>query len=263
MPLSNREEDFNALIQEGLRIVSEAQKEGILLRILGGCGLYIRMLNHRIKHDSLFRSMKRVPKDIDFVTYSKYRPKIEDFMMKMGYYADKNVMVLTRSTRHIYHSKEHRWHVDVIFDKAEFCHTINYKGLLEIDSPTVPLAELLLQKMQIVEINEKDLKDIILLLAEYDFGESDDDETINTRRIAKTLAKDWGFYYTFTLNAIKVKKYIEDSKEILLEDKNYLSQKIDTLVKIIENEPKTMKWKMRSIIGAKKKWYKTVEEVFR
>jgi hypothetical protein len=131
---------------------------------------------------------------------------------------------------------------------------------LEVDKPTVPLAELLLQKLQVVNFTEKDLKDAIILILEHEMANGDD-ETINTKRIAELLSDDWGFYYTATTNLKKIKNGV-DRYDILSEKaKEIIRERIDILTKAIEEQPKTMKWKMRSKLGTKVKWYRIVETI--
>ena len=126
-------------------------------------------------------------------------------------------------------------------------------------SDVYPVAELLLEKMQIVNITEKDLKDSVILLAEHDIGDTDN-ETINGKHIASILSKDWGFSYTVTTNLQHVKEYADKSP--LGEADNLLvKQRIARLLDIIEKAPKSLRWTTRARIGTKKKWYQDVEEL--
>jgi hypothetical protein len=129
-----------------------------------------------------------------------------------------------------------------------------------VDYPTIPLAEMLLEKLQIVQLNEKDVKDVIILLREHEVGEGDK-ETINSRYIAKLLSEDWGFYYTATMNLNKIKSLLADYSQLVEYDKELIEDKIDRLINAIENEPKSLGWKMRAKIGTKKQWYRKVEEI--
>jgi hypothetical protein len=44
-------------------------------------------------------------------------------------------------------------------------HVVKFQNRLHVDSPTIPLAELALEKLQIVHLNEKDVKDMLMLFA--------------------------------------------------------------------------------------------------
>jgi hypothetical protein len=251
-------EDFAKEIQ---RIISVADERKVPLRILGGAA--IRM--HCPKYEGLYEKLKRVPKhDMDFVTYGKFRPLTKKLFIDLGYEPYISLMLTGATGRHrqIFNDKEGNKAIDVFLGKLEMCHVIDYSDRLELDSPTVPLAELLLQKLQIVQTNEKDMQDTIILLREHEIGSSDKDE-INANYVAKVLSNEWGFYYTVSLNLPKVKEFMEKYPSLTTEDKKCVAERIDKLHAIIENTPKTLQWKMRARIGPAKKWYNVVEEVQR
>ena len=159
-------------------------------------------------------------------------------------------------------SARNKLHCDVFFDKLEFCHEIPFKGRLEVDEPTVPLAELLLEKMQIVKINEKDIIDSIMLLREHEIGKTDE-ETINGERIAQLCCAEWGLWRTVTMNLDRVAKYTATAEKLQEQDRKNIHSKIDKLLRRIEEEPKSTSWRFRARIGEKRKWYRDVEELSR
>jgi len=168
----------------------------------------------------------------------------------------------TGKNRAIYKDESHNRSVDVFFDKLEMCHTLEFKNRLELDYPTIPLSDLLLQKIQIIKINEKDIKDIIILLREHQVGEFEK-ETVNINYIARLLSKDWGFWYTVTLNLDKTKEFLAEYKNLADADRKDVETKLDNILKRIEDEPKSIQWKLRSKVGTSKKWYTEVEELIR
>jgi len=133
---------------------------------------------------------------------------------------------------------------------------------LEIDHPTISLSDLLLEKLQIVEINEKDIIDCIILFREHEVGE-DDKTTINMKYISKLFSGDWGWWRTGTMNLDKIKHFAEKYDKLTDEDKKIVIERIDKLREAIDKHPKSMGWKMRAKVGDKKKWYRDVEEVIR
>ncbi len=243
------------------RIISAADEMGIPLRIMGGAA--IRM--HCPNHQNLYERLERVPKhDMDFVTYIKFRPYTRKLFVSLGYEPYISLMLTgaTGSHRQIFNDKEGNRAVDVFLDKLEMCHIIDFKDRLEVDRPTVPLAELLLQKLQIIEINEKDVQDTIILLREHEIGNVDRDQ-VNGAYIAKILANEWGFYHTVTVNLGRVREFLNKHKRISKQDKDIVAERINTLQEIIEKEPKTLQWKLRAKVGPSLKWYNIVEEVQR
>jgi hypothetical protein len=162
--------------------------------------------------------------------------------------------------RRIYVSERTDEKVDVFFDKLEMCHTIDLRNRLEVDYPTLSPSDILLEKMQIVKINEKDVKDALVLILEHDIGE-EDRESLNSKYISQFLAKDWGAYYTVTKNLKKLEGLLSQYNVFDNDSKVLISQKIEKLLKVIEEEPKSLKWKMRAKIGTSKKWYRDVDEI--
>ena len=252
---------FNDFSKEIRRIIAVADERKVPLRILGGAA--IRM--HCPKHEGMYERLKRAPKhDMDFVTYSKFRPKTKELFVDLGYEPYISLMLTGATGRHrqIFNDKEGNKAIDVFLGKLEMCHVLDYTGRLELDTPTVPLAELLLQKLQIVQTNEKDIQDVIILLREYDIGKTDKEE-INGDYVAKLLSTEWGFYHTVTLNLPKIKQFMDKYPTLTAEDKKVVSERIDKLQAIIEGTPKTLQWRLRAKVGPAKKWYNAVEEVQR
>jgi hypothetical protein len=169
----------------------------------------------------------------------------------------------------IYHHPKDLYHVDIFFDRLEFSHDVYFgefgRGRLELDYPTIPLADLLLEKLQIHKVNMKDIVDMIVLLYGHEVCSSDR-ECIDSKYIAKVLADDWGFWYDATQNLEKVKtyvsKYVSEGK-LWSDVEVVVKERIDKILKTVEEEPKTDKWLKRAKIGTSKPWYREVEEVIR
>ena len=252
---------FDDFAKEIRRIISLADERKIPLRIMGGAAIRIHCPNK----ETLYERLKRTPKhDMDFVTYGKCRPLTKTLFIDLGYEPYISLMLTGATGRHrqIFNDKEGNKAIDVFLGKLEMCHVIDFTGRLEVDTPTVPLAELLMQKLQIVQTNEKDIQDAIILLIEHDIGH-EDKEQVNADYIAKVLASEWGFSYTVTRNFEKVKEFTQKYDGISGEDKKHVIERIDRLHKIIEETPKTLAWRLRAKAGPAVKWYNVVEEVQR
>jgi len=249
-------------VEKAIQIVKAAQQKSIILRIMGAVAFRVHTPELADLHGRLNRLNDSTSEftDLDLVTYGKYNQKLEAFFNSLDYLADEHAkyQIHVWAQRHFYHDTTGRFKIDVFFDKLEMSHTIDFKNRLEMDSPTIPLAELLLEKMQIVQINEKDIKDAIVILLGHEIAEDDNDH-INGDYIASLLANDWGLWYTTTTNLDKVKAF--SSKYDLSEtEKATVASRIGTLSKLIQDYPKGAKWKMRARIGPKRKWYRDVEE---
>lgn len=265
-------------IEEGVRIVNEAEKRGYIIRILGG--LAIRL--HSKDHEKFAINIGRIGgaefkgqeySDIDFISYDKYRKKLTKFFTEeLNYIKRRATLSTAASIRQIYFHPQGWFYIDVFYDKLVVAnHPIDFRGRLELDKPTVPVTELLLEKIQIWEaFSEKDLKDILILLRSHDISERDEREKINGKYIARILSNDWGFWYTATTNLKKTRMIIDklnkyqnevniDPSKITEEDINIINSRIDKLLEMINEEPKTFGWRMRAKIGTRKRWYQPVE----
>jgi hypothetical protein len=239
---------------EARRVLRAAEDRGITLRLIGALAINL----HCKKYAELRSILGREFSDIDFVAYSKDYEKIRRLFPELGYREEPMITVLVKN-RLLYYDDANNRHSDVFLDQLEFCHNIPFKKRLEVDYPTLPLAELFLSKAQIVNINEKDLKDLIMMLREHEVGENDAD-TINAKRIAQLCADDWGLWKTSMLNFDKFKEYVSEC-QLTKEDKQDVISKINRIIEYIDKEPKSMRWKFRSKIGERKQWYKKVEEI--
>lgn len=243
--------------QELKRLLTASEEAGVTLRVIGS----LAFQTHCPTYGYLQAAMGRAYTDIDFAGYSKERNSVRDFMTGMGYEEDREVTIVTEGARMIFEKTSSSLHVDVFFDKLDFCHVISWKDdRLGADSPTIPLAEMLLEKMQIVEINEKDIIDTIMLLLEHPLG-STDDETINIELIAHLCANDWGLWRTTTMNLDKVRRLAEGYSVLTDEFKSHISKQVETALHRIEEEPKPLAWRLRDRVGDRVKWYKDVDEV--
>jgi len=252
-------------IDRAAHIVQSAQDRGIVLRIMGAVAFRIHTPNLAGLHTRLNRLNNHSTEftDLDLVTYGKFNQKLEAFFTSVGYQADEHAkyQIHVWAQRHFYHDASQQFKIDVFFDKLEMSHTIDFRDRLELDSPTIPLAELLLEKMQIVQINEKDLKDAIILLLGHEIGDDDHDH-INAEYVSSLLSGDWGFYYTTVTNLEKVKLFSAKYEQLSDAEKSDISEKVGLLLKRIDERPKSTKWKIRAKVGTKRKWYTDVEERF-
>jgi len=245
-------------LDEVHRILDAAKAEDVLLRLLGSLAFHL----HCPKFSYMQGLLGRTFTDIDFASYRKESSRITELFTELGYQYDVRVRALFGSRLVFFDMSGTSRHCDVFLDKLEFCHDVVFQDRLEVDNPTVPLAELLLEKMQIVKLNQKDAIDTIMLLREHQIGGSDDD-TINGDYIARLTARDWGLWRTFTINLENVGKMAQTLEKLSEEDEKDVNMKIKALRARIENEPKTRGWKIRSQIGERRKWYRDVDELLR
>ncbi len=246
-------------IDEAINLVEEAAKKRLLLRVMGGMAIYMHSKEYETLWRNLARLGTRVFTDIDFVAYGKQRNELYDFFQKRGYKTDPRFLYQFGKTRHIFFGGRVPM-VEIFYDQLEMNHTVPYSGRLEVDSPTTPIGELMCQKLQVVKINEKDIKDLIVLIRAHDVG-MDDQDRINMKVFNFVdMFNEWGWYYTATMNLNKVKKFANDYPQLSSEDKDIVGKRVDRLLAYIEEQPKSFKWRMRSKVGTKTMWYNPVED---
>jgi hypothetical protein len=246
------------LEDEMQRLVSEAQKSGIFLRLVGG--LAVKMHCNRAPHRALTRSYP----DIDFVTDKHGALKLEPFLAGMGYTPNKTFNTLSGDHRQLYYDTEKNRQIDIFIGDFHMCHHIPLTGRLHVEPLTIPLAELFLTKAQIVQLNRKDVLDLLALVLDHEMGPYDE-ETINTAVISALCAKDWGLYTTVTMTIQKLRDFMARGEAELLTDdlKAQVNDRLTTLQLAMDDAPKPMAWKIRARVGTRVPWFDEVEEVQR
>jgi hypothetical protein len=204
--------------------------------------------------------MGRAYTDIDFAAYHRQTKEIQGLLSGLGYKEDREVFIVSEGGRAIFEKPGIGIHLDVFYEKLAFSHVIYWNNRLEIDNPSIPLAEMLLEKMQIYQINEKDIIDTIMLLLEHPLGEIDV-ETINIKYVAGLCCNDWGLWRTTTMNLDKVRQLAQGYKQLSNEQKERIGSQVKTALSRIEQEPKSLAWRLRSRVGDRVKWYRDVDEV--
>ncbi len=237
-------------------ILKASDDSGILLRVIGSLAFQM----HCPQFGYLQAALGRAYTDIDFAAYKQQNKEIGGMFARMGYVENREVFISSEGERAIFDKTGTGLHVDVFYEKLDFCHAIYWKDRLEIDSPTIPLTELLLEKMQIVQINEKDIIDTIMLLLEHPLGETDK-ETINIKLAAALCANEWGLWRTTTMNLEKVKQLAHHYTQLTPDQKKHVESQVDAILKRLNDEPKPLAWRIRDRVGDRVKWYKDVDEV--
>ncbi len=239
----------DAFSEEIEKILSLAEDHGVTLRLLGANAIRI--------HSQTARRMaaKRLLTDLDFVGYKRDRNKIEELFARLAYQPSVTFNMIHGDERLVFFAHEGEVKVDVWLEVFRMAHTFNFKDRLQLDSPTLPLSDLLMTKLQIVELNEKDVRDIVCLLIDHEHSDNDNDrERINVPRLVRECAENWGIYKTFTMNLSKIRElvpnYVEDSTQT-----EGVVRGIDKIIGSIEATPKSLAWKLRARVGEKRAWY--------
>ena len=245
-------------MEEAKRIVRLGEEKGIPLRAMGACAIAIHSGEYEQSlHDKLARQLS----DLDFMTTAR-KDKTKVFFKELGYVPRERFFAIMEEVRHIYDNEQIGLTADIFFNELSMCHKIDFRDRLLVDYPTISLADILLEKLQIVKISMKDVKDVVILLRGHEAGEDDKDK-VNSKYVARLLSDDWGFYYTVTTNLTKIRDEHLCLPALTEDDRSTVRTRIDQIMTAIENEDKSFKWRMRARVGTKKIWYQEVEEVER
>jgi hypothetical protein len=244
------------IFDEMHRLISEANARDMFLRALGGLAV-------RAQSGDFQKFFKREYRDLDFITEDKERRNMESFFQEMGYESNRQFNLLNGSKRQIYQDPNSERHVDIFVGNFEMCHKLPMNGRLHLDPVTVPLAELLLSKAQIVELNRKDALDIASILLYNETGK-EDNKKINLNHIAQLCRQDWGLYKTTSINLKRVEEVVNDENLNLTKDERELIlYRLRQIQQTFEEMPKSLAWQMRDKVGTRVRWYEEVEEVAR
>lgn len=245
------------IFEEMNRLLEEAKKYELHVRVIGG--LAIKYHSPSAAH----RSLKRNYPDIDLVIPVHDKGKLNKFFIDMGYLPEKNFNLLNGDRRQIFFDAVSERRIDVFVGDFEMCHRLPMKNRLSAHPITVPLAELFLSKIQIIELNNKDALDIISLLLDNKVGYNDDG-VINMDRITRLCLKDWGLYKTLTITLSKVEAILVDNKPGLEPEQiQIVFSRINLIRKLLDRVNKPIFWKVRDRVGTRLRWYTEVEEVNR
>ena len=186
-------------LAEALRLIGLADKDALHVRLMGAG---IPRPGARLDRSSRTRTARHRPRDAEQRPQGAVGP---DGSFWVRRYRQYNALY---GHKQMYFMDPARGRpVDVIVDRLDMCHTFEFADRLGVDRPTLPLAEMLLSKLQIAHINRKDILDLLALLSNYPLGPRDEG-TINLTRITALTSTDWGWWRTLTGNLDKLRLFV-------------------------------------------------------
>ena len=238
------------VIAEAERISAAARASKVPVKLVGGAAVNLHSRSAREA------PLKRKYGDLDFVAPSKQQQAAEKLFESLGYEGDRRFNTLNGHQRLLYLDPVNNRQIDVFIDRMRMCHVIELADRLGGEDPCLTPADLLLSKLQVFEVNMKDLVDSIALLIDHPIADHDDD-AINATYLARLLSQDWGLYRTMQLNTARVR---EAAKELSV-PAGTVNQRLDELWERTEAHPKSLKWRLRARVGDRMSWYELPEEV--
>jgi hypothetical protein len=245
---------------EALRLVELCDRRGIEARLMGGLAFHAlcRGWTARVDRDG---------RDIDLATRSRDRKVLQELLVAEGYVPDRQYNALYGHKQLYFVDPEWNRPVDVLVDRLEMCHAFEFANRLAISDPTMPPAELLLSKLQVVKINRKDVLDALALLAELPLaGDDVAGQAISLARITELTSNDWGWWRTVTRNLDKLDAFIAadlapGDLDFGRETRFDPAAQVADLRAAIEQANKSTRWKLRARVGERMAWYEEPEEV--
>jgi hypothetical protein len=252
--------DLVSGVTEHVRLTASQVREraaaaGLRLRLAGSYAIRV----HCERYGDLLDTLKRdTVNDLDLVTERRGGREVGAILEDMGYVGDRTVEIASSGRQRYFVHRDYDLSIDVYLGGLYYCHPLELEKRLDVDPVTIPLAELLLSKLQIVNVTEKDLKDVVVLLVEHEVGDQDN-ETINGRLVSSLLGNNWGFWYTATTNMKRALGRV-DAYQLSESQRATFRNRATGLLARIEDTPKSLRWKLRARVGTHMAWYQDVEE---
>ena len=239
-------------IELALRLIADARAAGITLKCLGGIGCWL----HIAEQGDPALAFKREYHDVNVVVSRKQRRAIGERLTAAGLRPAESFNAVQGETRLMFADGATGTVIDVFLGVFSMCHEVilNDEAFTPAQHPSLDLVELCLTKLQVVECNEKDLRDVAGLLAFHEFGPGP--ERLDGGRLSDRLARDWGLWRTVTGNLERVDGYAHT----LPEHGDVIGRRVTGLLERIDAAPKSMRWRARARVGDRVPWYETPNE---
>jgi len=243
------------VVVEGRRLVESAPD--LRIRLLGGVGVALH------DHRQVPAALERGYGDLDVVVPPKSTRQTTAAMTAAGYVPNERFNALHGAQRMLFYDTLNKRQVDVFVGVFAMCHRLDLSRRLDQHPYSLDAADLLLTKLQIHEINRKDLVDAVRLLFTHEnadiAGGHGRTDVMSLDRLRSVTSSDWGWFTTVTDNLRMVRAAASDLLEA--EDAEVVETRADEIDASLRTAPKSMRWKARSVVGRKTPWYELPEEV--
>jgi hypothetical protein len=245
------------VVDEGRRLIESATAAGHPVRLLGGVGVALH------DHVAVPPALERGYGDLDVVVPAKSTRRTAQVMTEAGYVANERFNALHGAQRMLFYDTGNKRQVDVFVGVFSMCHRLDLSSRLDRHPASLDAADLLLTKLQIHEINRKDLVDAVRLVLTHEnadiAGGAGEPDAMSLDRLRSVTSGDWGWFTTVTDNLQLVRAAAGDLLDA--EDAGVVEGRVDAIAESLRSAPKSMRWKARSVVGRKTPWYELPEEV--
>jgi hypothetical protein len=271
----------DSLEHEARRLLAAARATDVPLHLLGGMGIRLLLGEH------LHPGLRREIADLDFITTRRAGAAVERLLADRSWEPRRRFNAINGARRLLFDEPHGERHIDVFVGSFRMCHELPLLEHLTSHAETLPAAELLLTKLQIVTLNAKDRGDSYALLLACEVAEHDAAATgtpdgaatgaasavpapdaagaapvLEAARIATLAAADWGLYHTIELNLARLRDGLSDPA-VPPAGREAIALRIAALESALRNAPKSRAWRMRARVGERRRWYEDPEEIAR
>ncbi|HEY5320210.1 MAG TPA: hypothetical protein VIJ76_04965 [Galbitalea sp.] len=240
------------LVDEARAIMAEVQTRDLSACLIGGIAVRVLI------GDNMPPAFERPFADIDILTRRADAKGLGAVLTSRGWVSALEFNALNGARRLLFHRIDGDDHIDVFVDTFAMCHTLPLTDGMTGSDPTLPATELMMTKLQIVELTAKDRNDLYALLTSCPMA-SGKPAMLDPERISRLTSRDWGLQHTFELNLQRLLKPAH-MNAIPLDDQDAVKASVVSLLKAIDEAPKSRAWKLRARIGERKRWYEEPEE---
>lgn len=252
---------WSELRDEAVSIVAAAETDGVIVRVVGSSGIRL----HCGPPDEAMARLGRRAKDIDFVVPKEHRKGLRRLLESRGYLVDRDLLVAMEGRRYSFSHPTRAIEIDVFVENLEFNHVIEVRHRLRTHPVTIPIEDLLLQKLQIVKQAGNDILDAVVLISTHQVVDrADSSEDLDAGYIAGLLGRDWGFHHTAMRNLHHIRDAVggtrPDAVHLDQESHEVVRARVDQLVTAIDAHSKTVAWRMRAKVGERMQWWQDVDD---
>jgi hypothetical protein len=242
-----------AVGEEADRVLGMAAAAGATTRLIGGMAIAKHL------HTDVPTSLRRDPADIDLVVRRGDDRALRAALESGGYVPNTAFNSLRGDRRLLYYDEANGRQLDVFVGAFRMCHALELDDRLTLDPATLSPADLLLTKLQVVEVNRKDETDALSLLLCHQVAPEATGDVIGVDRLAGVTARDWGWFTTVADNLVRLRDLAGDALDG--EARALVRGRVDGIAQTLADAPKSLAWKARARVGRRLPWYELPEEV--
>jgi hypothetical protein len=243
------------IAEEARQVLAGCAAGNVTARLIGGLAVAWH------QHEATPPELRRSYADIDIVIGRKEGRAARAALLELGYVPNDGFNALHGDRRLLFYDQANGRQLDVFVGTFAMSHTLDLSARLSLLPDTLSIADLLLTKLQIVEINTKDLIDAAQILRNHQVSRADEPglDELSLDRLCGVTSVDWGWYTTLTDNLVKVVAFAAD--KLAEPDRTSVTSRVEAVQQAVAQTSKSLRWKARARLGRHSPWYELPEEV--